>query len=621
MLLVVGKGLTKFNGFALRDTGGSDLGAVTLVSKSTTMLMLRLPAATTQGEYDLTLHYGRTGETVVRVSVAAGYVPPESLTLGAFSPAVRADIEDAATLGGQSPASFALSSQVVSSSGGSMTGALSVATSGNSVSATTSASSGQAISGRATSATGPAVGVYGQSDSTGGQGVYGYAASPSGAAYGVRGESNSTSGIGAFGFATATSGSVSGVQGQCRSTSGVGVSGISLAATGTTYGAQGSVASSAGTGVAGFATSTTGNTFGVRGVASSVSGIGVAGFATDAAGVTIGVYGESPSYLGRGVFGYVSSATAGQGVRGESAGTSGMGVYGKATATSGLATGVWGETASSSGNGVNGTATSQSGLATGVNGMSDSTSGFGVSGLANATTGTTVGTFGYSASSSGIGVYGLTDAATGSTIGVAAISASSGGTGLYAVSSGSSSAALIANNNGSSGDIAVFWSGGVSKARIDKSGKGYFNGGTATSGADFAESVATREPVTELEPGDVIAIDPNGVRRFTLCRDADSSLVAGIYSTRPGVLARPGDVAGLDDPTKDEIPLAVTGIVPCKVCDEGGPIRAGDLLVSASRPGYAKRAPANPGPGTILAKSLGALEGGIGRVEVLITMR
>ena len=40
----------------------------------------------------------------------------------------------------------------------------------------------------------------------------------------------------------------------------------------------------------------------------------------------------------------------------------------------------------------------------------------------------------------------------------------------------------------------------------------------------------------------------------------------------------------------DEVPLAVIGIVPCKVTAEAGPIVAGDLLVTSSTPGHAMKA-------------------------------
>ncbi len=162
---------------------------------------------------------------------------------------------------------------------------------------------------------------------------------------------------------------------------------------------------------------------------------------------------------------------------------------------------------------------------------------------------------------------------------------------------------------------------GSNVARIDDAGTGYFNGGTFTSGADFAESVKVTLPRSAFEPGDVIAIDSSGRRMFTLSETAESTVVAGIYSTKPGIVARPGAVAGDQDWQKEEIPLAITGIVPCKVSDEGGTIRAGDLLVSASRPGYAKRAPEKPAAGTLIGKALEPLTEATGTVEVLLTIR
>ncbi len=224
---------------------------------------------------------------------------------------------------------------------------------------------------------------------------------------------------------------------------------------------------------------------------------------------------------------------------------------------------------------------------------------------------------GYTYSAAGTGVVGLGG------IGVEGSSNAIGGIGVYAFSGGSTgSVALVAANYPSNTtDIAIFRLGLVNKARIDAAGKGWFNGGTATTGADFAESVAVDRKKSAFEPGDVIVIDREGDRRFALSSTAESPLVAGVYSTKPGVLATPHDVAGDEVWTKSEIPLAVVGLVPCKVCAEGGPIERGDLLVTSSLPGRARKAPANPKAGTILGKALGRLEKGEGTVEVLLMAR
>jgi hypothetical protein len=146
-----------------------------------------------------------------------------------------------------------------------------------------------------------------------------------------------------------------------------------------------------------------------------------------------------------------------------------------------------------------------------------------------------------------------------------------------------------------------------------------------------------------VEAGDVIVIDPNARRAFAKSDAARSRLVAGVYSTKPGVLAsehdwdelavevglsrRVGDGGEMEAVTPldvarriDEVPLAVVGIVPCKVSTENGPIRAGDLLVTSSTPGHAMRDD-DPKPGTIVGKALGDLASGTGVVTVLVTLQ
>lgn len=157
-------------------------------------------------------------------------------------------------------------------------------------------------------------------------------------------------------------------------------------------------------------------------------------------------------------------------------------------------------------------------------------------------------------------------------------------------------------------------------ARIDASGKGFFDGGTQTGGADFAESVSTAGAKASYEPGDVLVIDPQSDRQVALSNAPYSTLVAGIYSTKPGVVATPHRS---EDPLlMGEIPMAIVGIVPCKVSTENGPIARGDLLVTSSTPGYAMRGTDKTAlPGAILGKALQPLAAGKGKIEVLVTLR
>jgi hypothetical protein len=171
------------------------------------------------------------------------------------------------------------------------------------------------------------------------------------------------------------------------------------------------------------------------------------------------------------------------------------------------------------------------------------------------------------------------------------------------------------------GDIIVGQSAGVNEFRVDGSGTGYFDGGTQTGGADFAESVAVHGQRSQYEPGDVLEIDPSADRHLALSHHAYSTLVAGIYSTKPGVLATP---RRMDDPAikASEVPLAVVGIVPCKVTAENGAIARGDLLVTSSRPGYAmKGTDRRQMLGAVVGKALQPLGEGTGVIEVLVTLQ
>jgi hypothetical protein len=153
--------------------------------------------------------------------------------------------------------------------------------------------------------------------------------------------------------------------------------------------------------------------------------------------------------------------------------------------------------------------------------------------------------------------------------------------------------------------------------RVDRTGKGFFNGGTQVGGADLAEQMAVAGEEAGYEPGDVLVISTSADRMVELSAEPFATAVIGVYSTEPGVLAGAPDT---DDPLGG-IPVAITGIVPCKVSAENGPIQRGDLLVSAATPGHAMRAGANPPQGTVLGKALGELEEGQGVIPVLVALQ
>lgn len=77
------------------------------------------------------------------------------------------------------------------------------------------------------------------------------------------------------------------------------------------------------------------------------------------------------------------------------------------------------------------------------------------------------------------------------------------------------------------------------------------------------------------------------------------------------------DDSGL--PTDDSALLALVGIVPMKVTDEGGPINPGDLLTTSSTPGYAMKWNAGEeGNCALVGKALESINGKKGVIKVLL---
>ncbi len=328
-----------------------------------------------------------------------------------------------------------------------------------------------------------------------------------------------------------------------------------------TPGAQLDVESSSTTAPAiiGSSFATTGSGSGVLGLSSSPAGTAVAGLATASTGTAIGGFFQTSS----------STGTA---------------LLGIATATTGSAIGIFGQTSTPGSDAILGSQLATTGFGGGVKGLTASESGgAGVDGEATATTGGASGFFGSTKSPNGI---------------VALFRAQTGGD-------------LIIGQFGSSSPVKVF--------RVDSTGKGFFDGGTQTGGADFAESVAVAKEFARHEPGDLLIVDTAGRRRLKLSAEPYSTLVAGIYSTKPGVLAM---AHKMDETAADEIPLAIVGIVPCKVSAENGAIRPGDLLVSSSTPGHAMKGTDRARMlGAVVGKALEPLSEGKGTIQVLVTLQ
>ena len=139
-----------------------------------------------------------------------------------------------------------------------------------------------------------------------------------------------------------------------------------------------------------------------------------------------------------------------------------------------------------------------------------------------------------------------------------------------------------------------------------------------TCGGDYAESVDVTGDRKHYEAGDLLVIDPDAPGKFLKSAEPYSTLVAGIYSAKPGTVGR----RQLTPKSPDEVPMAMMGIVPTKVTTENGAIKTGDLLVSSSKVGYAmKGTDRSKLTGAVIGKALASLDSGTGVIEVLVTLQ
>lgn len=205
---------------------------------------------------------------------------------------------------------------------------------------------------------------------------------------------------------------------------------------------------------------------------------------------------------------------------------------------------------------------------------------------------------------------------------------------IVAAGNDASSEALgIWNNNGSNEIVSVHKSGNVGIGTTNPQAKLEINGGlrftadgsvqtTAWTGVlcggDYAESVGITGPRKEYEPGDVMVVDPAHPGNFVKSSQAYSTLVAGIYSTKPGAIGKRTAASS----AAPEIPMAMIGIVPAKVSAENGPVNPGDLLVTSSTVGYVmKGIDRERMTGAIVGKALGSVPSGTGVIEVMVTLQ
>ncbi len=255
----------------------------------------------------------------------------------------------------------------------------------------------------------------------------------------------------------------------------------------------------------------------------------------------------------------------------------------------------------------------------GIVGIANYYEGVGVDGLNNADGD---GVFGQTYSDIASGVAGRND---GAYAGVKGINGGYGGIGVIAIANADGAAngnALVAElETGGSGNTAVFKAGGANVARIDHTGKAFFNGSTQVGGADVAEYFDVEGAKSVYEPGDVLAISESNDRKVEKSSTPYSTLVAGVYATKPGLLLTEKNAE--NDNFDQMVPMGVVGVIPTKVCLEDGEIKRGDLLVTSSIPGVAMKAdPDKVKVGQVIGKALQNYNNNtVGKINVLVSIK
>jgi hypothetical protein len=150
--------------------------------------------------------------------------------------------------------------------------------------------------------------------------------------------------------------------------------------------------------------------------------------------------------------------------------------------------------------------------------------------------------------------------------------------------------------------------------------------------------------------GDVLVSDPEDPRKLRRGRIAADPGAVGIVAGEPGLALGEGiasmkaadpDLAGRLEAARERgdreaeaalwaslekkfheahAPVALSGIVACKVDASYGAIRRGDLLSVSPTPGHAMRSP-DGAPGTVIGKALEAWSDGTGLIRVLVMLR
>ncbi|MBK8312424.1 MAG: hypothetical protein IPL04_17455 [Chitinophagaceae bacterium] len=119
----------------------------------------------------------------------------------------------------------------------------------------------------------------------------------------------------------------------------------------------------------------------------------------------------------------------------------------------------------------------------------------------------------------------------------------------------------------------------------------------------------------------MLVISQSSDRKVEKSSTPYSTLVSGVFATKPGVLLTERNAE--ENQLDDMVPMGVIGVIPTKVCLEGGTIKRGDLLVTSSISGVAMKAdPDKVKVGQVLGKALQDYnQNTVGKINVLVSVK
>lgn len=223
----------------------------------------------------------------------------------------------------------------------------------------------------------------------------------------------------------------------------------------------------------------------------------------------------------------------------------------------------------------------------------------------------------YNTASSGLGIKATTTGA-----GTAILAIQSGTGPCFLATNGQDQVFRVNNTGEVIASLVTCTEVDADQVTTDNIDTGTINTGTIhiTGGADLAEPFAMSEAPDQIEPGSIMAIDPDNPGSLKLSRVPYDTRVAGVVSGAGGV--NPGLTLRQNGMLDEGRHLALSGRVYLRASTVNGAIRPGDMMTSSELPGIAMRATDREKSfGAVVGKAMTSLESGEGLVLVLVGLQ